>query len=221
MGGGVSRPDIPTRIEVCAIFAQSTLRKFATPLTIGASLLLGVTGILLFFRANTGLNKLAHEWVGPAFVAIVALHVAVNWRPFVAHLKCPLGQAAAVLFAALLALSFLPLGGGQGQAGDFSASSRALSGHQSGTASAPAPCRASQGMQRSVRSQWQQVATSSANSPRASRPARSAPLTLTPMVRAMPCVSQKCFDSLHRSSIAPQAVTSRARIASSRSLLRQ
>ncbi|TCM80982.1 uncharacterized protein DUF4405 [Rhodovulum steppense] len=97
--------------------AQSTLRKFATPLTIGASLLLGVTGILLFFHANTGLNKLAHEWVGLAFVAIVALHVAVNWRPFVAHLKRPTGRAATALFAVLLALTFLPLGGGQGQGG--------------------------------------------------------------------------------------------------------
>ncbi|TCO73927.1 DUF4405 domain-containing protein [Rhodovulum euryhalinum] len=93
---------------------QATLRKFATPLTIGASLLLGVTGILMFFHANSGLNKLAHEWVGLAFVAIVGLHVAVNWRPFTAHLKRPVGQAAALAFAALLALSFLPLGGAKG-----------------------------------------------------------------------------------------------------------
>ncbi|MGC9417458.1 MAG: DUF4405 domain-containing protein [Rhodovulum sp.] len=96
---------------------QATLRKFATPLTIGASLLLGVTGVLMFFHAGTGLNKLAHEWVGLAFVAIVGLHVAVNWRPFVSHMKRPVGQAAAFGFAALLALSFLPLGGMQGAGG--------------------------------------------------------------------------------------------------------
>lgn len=96
---------------------RATLRKFATPLTIGASLLPGVTGTLMFFHATSGLNKLAHEWVGLAFVAIVGLHVAVNWRPFTAHLKRPAGEAAALAFAALLALSFLPLGGAEGGGG--------------------------------------------------------------------------------------------------------
>lgn len=45
---------------------QAALRKCATPLTIGASLLPGVTGILMFFHANSGLNALAQEWVGLA-----------------------------------------------------------------------------------------------------------------------------------------------------------
>lgn len=97
--------------------AQTSLRKIATPLTIGAFLLMGATGVLMFFHANTGLSKLAHEWVGLAFVAIVGLHVALNWRPFTAYLKRPAGKAATLAFAALLALSFVPMGAGEGQGG--------------------------------------------------------------------------------------------------------
>lgn len=43
---------------------MSSLRKWATPLTIGSFLLMGVTGILMFFHLDIGLNKLAHEWAG-------------------------------------------------------------------------------------------------------------------------------------------------------------
>ncbi|MBN2906377.1 MAG: DUF4405 domain-containing protein [Rhodobacteraceae bacterium] len=90
---------------------MSTLRKIATPLTIGTSLLMSVTGVLMFFHTDTGLNKLAHEWIGLLFVGAIGLHVLVNQRPFIAHLKRPLGQAAALAFGGALMLSFLPLGG--------------------------------------------------------------------------------------------------------------
>lgn len=98
---------------------MSKLRKIATPLTIGGFLLMGVTGILMFFHAGSGLTKTAHEWVGLAFVVIVGLHVAVNMRPFTAHLKRPAGQVATAAFAVLLALSFVPMGQGKGGRPDF------------------------------------------------------------------------------------------------------
>lgn len=90
------------------------LRKIATPLTIGAFVLMAVTGLLMFFHASTMTNKLAHEWVGLIFVGAVALHVAVNMRPFTAHLTKPRGQAALAVFALALGLSFLPLTGQTG-----------------------------------------------------------------------------------------------------------
>lgn len=38
-----------------------TYREWATPLTIGSFLLIAVTGVLMFFHLDSGLNKLAHE----------------------------------------------------------------------------------------------------------------------------------------------------------------
>lgn len=90
-------------------------RDWATPLTIGAFLLSAVTGVLLFFHLDTGLNKAAHEWLGWAMVAGVALHAAANWKAFARHLGTGWGRALVGGFALLTALSFLPAGGGGGE----------------------------------------------------------------------------------------------------------
>ena len=39
-------------------------RDWATPLTAGAFIVLAVTGLLMFFHLDRGLNHLAHEWLG-------------------------------------------------------------------------------------------------------------------------------------------------------------
>ncbi|WP_363348340.1 DUF4405 domain-containing protein [Methylocystis echinoides] len=57
-------------------------REWATPLTIGAFSLMSVTGLLMFFHAEMGLNKLAHEWVGLVMVGGVAAHAIANWAAF-------------------------------------------------------------------------------------------------------------------------------------------
>ena len=90
---------------------MKTLRQWATPLTIGSFLLMAVTGILMFFHLDTGLNKVAHEWLGWAMVAAVGAHLIVNSRAFTLHFRKPAGRLAIGAFAAVLALSFLPLGG--------------------------------------------------------------------------------------------------------------
>jgi len=90
---------------------MKTLRKWATPLTIGSFLVMAVTGILMFFHLDTGLNTVAHEWLGWAMVAAVAAHLVVNARAFTLYLRKPLGRAVIGAFAIMLALSFLPLGG--------------------------------------------------------------------------------------------------------------
>lgn len=86
-------------------------REWATPITIGVFAIMSVTGILMFFHLNTGLNKPVHQWAGLVMVAGVALHVAVNWRAFqIYFLSGVLGRAIIGLGIAVLALSFLPLG---------------------------------------------------------------------------------------------------------------
>lgn len=81
-------------------------RDWATPITMGAFLLMSVTGILMFFHLDTGLNKEAHEWLGWAMVAGVALHSVANWGAFSKHLGRRPAQAIVGVFALVLAGSF-------------------------------------------------------------------------------------------------------------------
>ncbi|KUJ80440.1 hypothetical protein AVO45_05150 [Ruegeria marisrubri] len=90
---------------------MSKLRRWATPLTIGSFLVMGVTGILMFFHLDTGLNKLAHEWAGWAMVVGVVAHLVVNWRAFMAYFKRPVASAFMAAGAVVLTLSFWPVDG--------------------------------------------------------------------------------------------------------------
>ena len=88
-----------------------SLRSWATPLTIGAFLLISVTGVLMFFHLETTLGKVAHEWLGWFLVAGVAAHLALNWRAFSTYFKRPLARVIMGSFAALLLVSFFPVAG--------------------------------------------------------------------------------------------------------------
>ena len=92
-------------------------RQWVTPLVAGSFLLMGVTGILMFFHWDTGLNKTVHEWLGWAMVVAVALHVMVNLQGFKNMFRTTLGKGILGLFTLILALSFLNLGGGEGNGG--------------------------------------------------------------------------------------------------------
>jgi len=78
---------------------------------------MGVTGILMFFHWDTGLNKTVHEWLGWAMVVAVALHVMVNLQGFKNMFRTTLGKGILGLFSLILALSFFNLGGGEGNGG--------------------------------------------------------------------------------------------------------
>lgn len=93
---------------------MQTLRKWATPLTVGSFLIMGVTGALMFFHLDSGLNKVVHEWAGWAMLAGVAAHLVLNWRAFMAYFKRPLAAGIMGIGALALAVSFLPLGDGGG-----------------------------------------------------------------------------------------------------------
>ncbi len=86
-------------------------RDWITPITMGAFGLLAVTGVLMFFHLDSGVNKAAHEWLSWVLVGAVALHAAVNWQAVKRHLAGTRGRVALALFALLLAASFLPLAG--------------------------------------------------------------------------------------------------------------
>lgn len=94
------------------------LRVWATPLTIGAFAIMSVTGILMFFHLNSGMNKLVHEWAGWAMVAGVVAHVVVNWRPFKRYFfNGFVGRGLIGLGVLTLAASFIPATGGPGRNG--------------------------------------------------------------------------------------------------------
>ncbi|MBA83667.1 DUF4405 domain-containing protein [Thalassobius sp. S69A] len=98
---------------------MSTLRKYATPLTIGSFLIMAVTGLLMFFHADTQFNKLAHEWLGWLMIGAVALHVVLNWRAFMLYFKRPLAKGVMGVCALLLAASFIPASQQQQARPDF------------------------------------------------------------------------------------------------------
>lgn len=93
-----------------------TLRRdWVTPITMGAFGVLAVTGLLMFFHAETPLNKAVHEWLSWALVAAVAGHAAVNWPGLRRHLAGWRARTVLGVSAAALALSFVPFGGGGGK----------------------------------------------------------------------------------------------------------
>lgn len=97
-----------------------TLRRWATPFTIGAFLLMSVTGILMFFEVRLGLIKLAHEWLSWLMVIAVGLHITINWRAFTRYLYQKSALAVIILFAVITITAMLipndgpkgPRGGG-------------------------------------------------------------------------------------------------------------
>lgn len=87
-------------------------RDWATPLTIGSFLLMAVTGTLMFFHLDTGLNKLAHEWLGWVMVAGGLLHAVANWTAFKRYiLSSNAGRAILGLSMLVLAGSFVSMPG--------------------------------------------------------------------------------------------------------------
>lgn len=84
-----------------------TFRESATPLTIGSFLIIAVTGILMFFHLDSGLNKLAHEWLGWAMLLAVGLHATVHFKSFSRYFSRPKALAIIGVSAVLLSASFI------------------------------------------------------------------------------------------------------------------
>ena len=92
------------------------VRNWATPLTIGTFIVMAITGILMFFHVDRGINSGVHEWVAWLFLMGVAGHVTANFRPFKSHLKSGWGRTSVGVFIVVVAASFFTWGvrsGGQ------------------------------------------------------------------------------------------------------------
>ncbi len=101
-------------------------RDWATSLTIGTFAVMGVTGLLMFFHADRGLNKEVHEWLGWAMVAAVVLHLVVNFGAFKRYFGMPVGRALIGASLVILLASFF-IGGEEKEGGPpFAAPVRAL-----------------------------------------------------------------------------------------------
>ena len=82
----------------------TTQRPWITPVVIGAFLLSAVTGVLMFFHLDSGLNKTAHEWLSWAMVIGVTLHLLLNVTAFKRYFTQTTGRVVIGLFVAVLAL---------------------------------------------------------------------------------------------------------------------
>ena len=102
-------------------------RQWVTPLVAGSFILMGVTGILMFFHWNVGLNKVVHEWLGWVMVAAVLLHITVNFQGFKNMFRNTMGKSIIAVSVVILALSFFNLGGGAAKPPAFATSVTVLS----------------------------------------------------------------------------------------------
>jgi len=62
-------------------------QSWVTPLTVCVFAVIATSGLMLFLGLFEGTVKEMHEWLGVAFVAVAALHLAKNWRPFTLMLE--------------------------------------------------------------------------------------------------------------------------------------
>ena len=106
-----------------------SVRKWATPLTIGAFFLMAATGILMFFHIDRGIISGVHKWLSWLFLIGVVGHVMANFRPFANYAKSGYGRASVGSFAIVLVASFFTWGARTG--GQF------LGAIQNGLVSAP------------------------------------------------------------------------------------
>jgi hypothetical protein len=85
----------------------ATLRQWSTPAVIGAGLFVAVSGVMMFFGIHQPVER-AHEWIGLAFAAAIALHLLNHWRGFSGYFKQPLALGIVAVLALTTLLLLLP-----------------------------------------------------------------------------------------------------------------
>ncbi|EME69647.1 hypothetical protein H261_12506 [Paramagnetospirillum caucaseum] len=66
---------------------ETALRRYATPGTAILSVVVGITGVILFFHLAKGPVEAIHEWLGMAFAAVAVLHVVRHRGSFAQMLR--------------------------------------------------------------------------------------------------------------------------------------
>ena len=88
-----------------------TLKLWATPLAVGAFIISGVTGLLIFFDLELGIIEPVHKWLSWLLVTGVVLHLISNWKQFTGYFSNK--HAIGIIGAALIVTvaSLLPIFG--------------------------------------------------------------------------------------------------------------
>ena len=84
-------------------------RTWISPLVAISFLIVSITGLLLMMHAGSRSVSSLHEWMGVLFIIAGAIHLVLNWKPFLA---CFRNRQGAVAILAVLVLSSLFLIGG-------------------------------------------------------------------------------------------------------------
>lgn len=139
-GGEKTKDTIPTENRKADISEETrmrakkktrkSLRKWATPLIVGSFLVMGASGVAMFFHAETTLMKVLHEWAGWVMVFAAGAHLVLNWRAFTTYFKRPLAAGIMGAGAVVLGLTLLPIGSAQDTGDITQLAMGALSGGQ-------------------------------------------------------------------------------------------
>lgn len=66
---------------------ETALRRYSTPGTAILSVVVGITGVILFFHLAKEPAETIHEWLGMAFIAVAVLHVVRHRGSFAQMLR--------------------------------------------------------------------------------------------------------------------------------------
>jgi amino acid transporter len=81
-------------------------RNYVTPLIILVFLVVGITGVLMFFHLFDGCTEVVHEFLGLFFVVCAVFHVILNWKALKIHFRkrvfIPAALAVAVISMLLI-----------------------------------------------------------------------------------------------------------------------
>ena len=81
-------------------------------------IIVGVTGILLLLHIDARGIKHLHEWMSVVFLSLCIVHLVLNWKAFLVHLKK--GPAVvSVVIICLLSLLLLFSAGNNGRNGHY------------------------------------------------------------------------------------------------------
>jgi hypothetical protein len=76
-------------------------KEIATSLTTFGFLVIGLTGILMFFHIFDKYTKNLHEILGLIFILIVIFHLIFNWKSFKKYFSNKIFYASAVIITAI------------------------------------------------------------------------------------------------------------------------
>jgi amino acid transporter len=81
-------------------------RNYVTPLITLVFLVVGITGVLMFFHLFDGCTEVVHEFLGLFFVVCAVFHVILNWKALKIHFRkrvfIPAALAVAVISMLLI-----------------------------------------------------------------------------------------------------------------------